>query len=1060
MKRCLICVSLLLLAAAPALGDAGVLAASNGVHGGLVVHLGCGDGRLTAGLYAGESYCVEGLDADPALVEQARQHIRSLGLYGKVSVDAFDGAQLPYVDNMVNLLVADRLGRVPEEEVLRVLAPGGVALIDGRKRIKPRPSNIDEWTHALHDADNNAVADDEVVGPPRRLQWQGGPKWTRHHDRMSSVSAVVSSGGRVFYIIDEGSTASIFLPSDWALVARDAFNGKILWKRPIRDWYTPFIGLKSGPADAPRRLVAAEGRVYATLTLEGPVAAMDAVTGETIRTYPGTAGAEEILLSDGQLFVLAGPGSIGNGARSTRPAEARTVVALDAESGERLWQTSDVVASGTMAVDAKRVYYFNFDQKKAVGLDRAGGRTVWTSEPLPTPEKQTSFFTSRLVIADGVVLFAGGEYSGMTKSGGGETRNDTLTALSADTGKTLWTAEHPPSGYSSPENLFVIDGTVWCDASSNGNLDGTVVGMDLKTGEVKRRFPADQQNYWFHHRCYPGRATSNYLMTSRTGIEFVDLRKEHWDLNHWVRGACLYGIMPCNGLVYTPPAPCICYAESMLHSFNALAPAGSRGPVAAEESRLEKGPAYESLSTLNPQPSTTSDWPTYRGTNARSGATPTRVAAQLGAAWDAELGGRLTAATVADGKVFVASVDEHTLYALDAASGKRLWHFTAGGRIDSPPTFFDGRLLFGSADGRVYCLRADDGAVAWRFLAAPADRRILSYEQIESLWPVHGSLLVLDGEAWFVAGRSIFVDGGMRLYRLNARTGETVSMTVLDDRNPETGGDVQELVKWLNMPVGRPDVLSAGDGRVYMRSQAFDLEGKRLEMGPKTTGRQEGSIQTGAAPHLFCPTGFLDDSSFHRTYWLYGTTWGSGWNGYFVAGKYAPAGKIMCVDDDTAYVFGRQPEYYRWTLPMEFRLFAAAKQWTEPISPAAKKQGRRGQDELTGVKPVYRWNTTVPILVRAMALADKTLFIAGPPDTLDESTLKAGADLPSEAILDQEAALAGERGSVLRAVSAADGSTLFELEIGSAPVFDGMAVAAGRLYLSTVDGHVHCFGPR
>jgi hypothetical protein len=32
---------------------------------------------------------------------------------------------------------------------------------------------LDEWGHYLHGPDNNAVARDTVVGPPRRFQWQG-----------------------------------------------------------------------------------------------------------------------------------------------------------------------------------------------------------------------------------------------------------------------------------------------------------------------------------------------------------------------------------------------------------------------------------------------------------------------------------------------------------------------------------------------------------------------------------------------------------------------------------------------------------------------------------------------------------------------------------------------------------------------------------------------------------------------------------------------------------------------------------------------------------------------
>jgi len=125
-----------------------------GIQGGVIVHLGCGDGRLTASLRLNDGYCVHGLDADPKNVEKARQYVRAKGFYGGVSIDILDGRNLPYVDNMVNLLVTDSLGKVSQTEVMRVLAPGGVALINGRKRLKSRPDNIDEWTHYLHDADN------------------------------------------------------------------------------------------------------------------------------------------------------------------------------------------------------------------------------------------------------------------------------------------------------------------------------------------------------------------------------------------------------------------------------------------------------------------------------------------------------------------------------------------------------------------------------------------------------------------------------------------------------------------------------------------------------------------------------------------------------------------------------------------------------------------------------------------------------------------------------------------------------------------------------------------
>jgi 2-polyprenyl-3-methyl-5-hydroxy-6-metoxy-1,4-benzoquinol methylase len=58
-----------------------------GVKGGLIVHIGCGDGTLTGSLRASDSYLVHGLDRDAKNVQKAREHIHSLDLYGKITID-------------------------------------------------------------------------------------------------------------------------------------------------------------------------------------------------------------------------------------------------------------------------------------------------------------------------------------------------------------------------------------------------------------------------------------------------------------------------------------------------------------------------------------------------------------------------------------------------------------------------------------------------------------------------------------------------------------------------------------------------------------------------------------------------------------------------------------------------------------------------------------------------------------------------------------------------------------------------------------------------------------
>jgi len=137
----------------------------SGITGGIVVHLDCGDGKDTASMLLNDSYLVHGLDTDAANIAKAKEFIRSKNLYGKVSVAQYDGKTLPYGDSMVNLIVASGDVSVDQAELMRVLAPLGAMIVNGRKTVKPWPAEIGDWPQYMNKADNNAVAMDSVAGP-------------------------------------------------------------------------------------------------------------------------------------------------------------------------------------------------------------------------------------------------------------------------------------------------------------------------------------------------------------------------------------------------------------------------------------------------------------------------------------------------------------------------------------------------------------------------------------------------------------------------------------------------------------------------------------------------------------------------------------------------------------------------------------------------------------------------------------------------------------------------------------------------------------------------------
>src|SRR3569623_655206 len=154
--------------------DAAAVLNTSGTTGGFIVQIGIGDGKTTAALHANDGIVVHGLDKDEAKIQAARDWMLKAGVYGPGSVEKLTGPVLPYLDNMVNLVVVNDDQAVPADEIQRVLAPNGVVCTKSgegwKKIVKARPLDMDDWTHYLHGPDGNPEAHDKHVGPPESLQ--------------------------------------------------------------------------------------------------------------------------------------------------------------------------------------------------------------------------------------------------------------------------------------------------------------------------------------------------------------------------------------------------------------------------------------------------------------------------------------------------------------------------------------------------------------------------------------------------------------------------------------------------------------------------------------------------------------------------------------------------------------------------------------------------------------------------------------------------------------------------------------------------------------------------
>jgi outer membrane protein assembly factor BamB len=1043
---------------------------TTGLKGGLIVHLGCGKGELTAALHINDRYLVHGIDTDPQAIIQARKHIQELGLYGKVSVCELDGRDLPYTDNLVNLLIVENNSSVPIEECMRVLAPGGVLYIKSGntwdKIIKPRPESIDEWTHHLHDAGGNAVANDLIVGPPHHLQWTAGPLWARNHGWTPSVSAMVSTGGRVFYICDE-TLAGLdkTIPSKWFLVARDAFSGVLLWKCPVPNWGsakfsgTPdsgegvaSVGRFTMPSHIGKRLVAVDDTVYVTLGANAPVTALDAATGDEKQVYAGTANADEILYSNGRLIISINPSgkpanAVVRKGEAPPGASGKQVCAVNPKNGHMLWkkgpfsgirvgQTQDPFGRLELAAGEGKVFILTTKAIECLNVNT--GKTLWRINRPALPANAVrrmgysgmfEYLLTVMVYHDGVVLLAQPEPNTHHTY---HTMPGTLYAFDANNGRQMWKYPYGGWGHCTPPDVFVVGDLVWTHVNAEtefgsvwGNgfkaKDSSVVNyriqaLDLRTGKSVQEISTKEiLNVGHHHRCYRNKITERFLISCRRGVEFVDLSTGDNYQNHWVRSGCLLGYLPCNGLLYVTPHPCSCYINAKLTGFNALAPKRkSKDPKidAATDNikpHVVKGPAYGQIRHQKTAIKNPHDWPTYRHDAQRSGASESAVSTDLKIAWRTNIDTKPSGLVIANDKVFVAGVDTHTVYALNAENGNNVWSYTADSRIDSPPTLHHGLAIFGSADGRVYCLGAADGALVWRFDASLRHSFMTSFGQLESPWPVPGSVLVHDEKCWFAAGRSSYLEGGIRIYALDPMTAKVLYSETIYNPDPETGKMSPEAS--TNLMSGLLTDIPATDGaNIFIR---------QMKVSP--SGGRDGQ-------HLFSTGGYLDPSWFNRTFWQVGQARTSG---LMVMGKNVAYG--VEVYDSRNRETGFSPG------AMAYRLKCI------PLKAAARSsknkqtlKNRRQQ----GPKPL--WEQRIGIRITAMIRTGDTIFVAGSPDVVDPE--------------DPHGAWEGRKGGILAAFAAGDGRKLVEYKLPAPPVWDGMAAAGNQLFISTMDGYVICMG--
>ena len=747
-------------------------------------------------------------------VERAREAAANAGLYGRrIFVEKGELKKLHLADNVADVVAAVKGSKVSEKEALRVLRPGGKAVLGSKVLTKPFPKGVDEWSHPHHGPDNNPQSRDEIALAPYLTQFFAEP-W---YCPMPQVT--VTSNGRVFKAFGNRAFKRPQWPMLNMLIAMNAYNGTILWKRKLDP---DFMIHRNTMIATPETLYLADA-VSCKL--------FDTATGKLKDEIKVPAGVGDgpvwkwMALKDGVLYAMVGekepPGDALRG-EDFRGAGwpwwkipeyewgfGRTILAMDLSSREILWQhrEEEPVDTRAMCMNDRQIFFYSLG--KMLGcLDAKTGKVMWRTDDAkivegiaaqrPAQRAVWGFAsTAYAKCSDDAVYFAGPQ---QTK----------LIAVSARDGSLLW--ENAEEGNF---QLVLREEGLYAMGSDHASCKfEPLSGKRLL--EIPRRAA-----------CTRATGSLDRIFVRGFGTRSWNVAEEKWLHISPMRPDCHDGVIVGEGHLYFGPWLCGCNLS--LIGVICLGPAGEFdfSAKAVESERLEAG--GEDLMRAAALSQTDEDWPAYRRDNRLSTRSGQKVATKAELQWEyvPRASNVSTAPVSVGGLVFVGGSDG-VVRALDERNGRLKWKAFTGGEIRVSPSIWNGRAYVGSADGWLYVFEAGSGRVLWRFRAAPVERKIPVYGAISSNWPVASGVVVEDGVTYAAAGIGNY--DGTHVYALDAVSGKIRWQN--NTSGDTTGGQGAGVSVQGDMLIYDKKLYLAGGNRITLAS--YDLTDGKFEQAKAT----------------------------------------------------------------------------------------------------------------------------------------------------------------------------------------------------------------------------------
>mgnify|MGYP001167760506 CR=1 FL=1 len=698
-------------------------------------------------------------------VRRIREAASQAGLLGKrIFVELGSLDRLHLADNLADVAFVDETvaADVSEKEILRVLRPGGRARLGVKELSKPRLEGSDSWSHPYHGPDNNPQSTDRVAKAPYLTQFIAAPKFSP----MPQIS--VGAGGRIYRAfghIAHKANQNAMLNT---LICASAYNGTILWKRP----------LKPGFMIHRNTMVATDDHLYMADNESCKV--IDGASGKIISEISIAKGIADgpvwkwMAIEKGVLYALVGATEIDVTTRKsdnpglghwpwgmwqghdyknskTNFGYGRTFVAIDLATKKLNWSHSEkeYLDSRGVCMRSGKIYYCS-PRKFLAALDTKKGKQAWKNtdknllDAIGTNARAQHYVTgyattTYIKCTDDFLFFAGPVRS-------------RLVCASARDGQLLW---QNPVG-----NLQLVLRKDGIYAAGPQRSSGGMI-LDYATGKVLKKMP------WRRACTRATGSIDSVFFRANGGTVRIDTESNTATHIAPMRPPCQDGVIISDGHLYWGPWMCGCQLSlyghiSLCAAGDQLASPGSASP------RHEPGEGdTKTVAALSVRKN---DWPAYQGNNRRMPKTAMALPDTLGRAWTftPPSAAMPTAPVTAGGLVFLGD-RAGVVRALDG-DGREVWKAYTGGAVYFPPAVSGGRVYAGSADGRVYAFEASTGRRLWSYRVAPTERWLPVFNRLISTWPVAGGVLVENGRVYAAAGIAHY--DGTHVVALDAATGK------------------------------------------------------------------------------------------------------------------------------------------------------------------------------------------------------------------------------------------------------------------------------------------------